>query len=98
MKRIFAYLMLMTLGISHAEVPKLLTERAFTSATLAEAVNHYVAIGEPATLKELQNCAAEDAAHNDWLSNRGFSVGERIGWICRILYVPQGHSALRAPK
>jgi hypothetical protein len=98
MKRIFISLWLMTLGLGHAEVPKLLTERTFTSATLAEAVNHYVAIGEPAALKELQNCAAEDAEHNDWISNRGFNVGERIGWICRILYEPQGHSALRAPK
>jgi hypothetical protein len=98
MKRIFFYLMLMTLGIGHAEVPKLLTERAFTSATLAEAVNHYVAIGEPAAIKELQQCAAEDAVHTAWISNRGFSVGERVGWICRILYEPKGHSTLRAPK
>lgn len=90
--------MVMTLAIGHAEVPKLLTERAFTSATLAEAVNHYVGIGEPAAMKELQNCASQDAAHAGWISNRGFSVSERIGWICRILYEPKGHSALRAPK
>jgi hypothetical protein len=98
MKKLTIYLMLMTLGICHAEVPKLLTERAFTSATLAEAVNHYVAIGEPAALNELKECAAQDTDHANWLSNRGFSTGERIGWICRILYEPQGHSALRAPK
>jgi hypothetical protein len=98
MKRIFFYLMVMTLAVGHAEVPKLLTQRAFTSATLAEAVNHYIAIGEPATIEELGQCASEDAAHTGWISNRGFSVGERIGWICRILYEPQGHSSLRAPK
>jgi hypothetical protein len=90
--------MLLTLGLCHAEVPKLLTERAFNSASIAEAVNHYVAIGESSTAKELEKCALEDADHANWISNRGFSVGERIGWICRILYEPQGHSALRAPK
>jgi hypothetical protein len=91
----------MTLGYCQAEVPKLLTERAFTSASLAEAVNHYVAIGEPAAVKELEQCAAEDANPADragWFANRGFSVGERIGWICRILYEPQGRSPLRAPQ
>ena len=88
----------MTLGLCHAEIPKLLVQRAFTSADLAEAVNHYVAIGEPATIKELEKCAADDADHSGWYANRGFSVGERVGWICRILYEPQGHSPLRAPK
>jgi hypothetical protein len=99
MKRLLVYLASMTLaGFCNAEVPKLFTERAFTSASLAEAVNHYVAIGEPATVKELQKCAADDADHAGWFANRGFSVGERVGWICRILYEPQGHSPLRAPK
>jgi hypothetical protein len=99
MKRLLVYLTLVTLaGLCRAEVPKLLTERTFTSATLAEAVNHYIAIGEPAALKELEKCASTDADHADWISNQGFSISERIGWICRILYEPQGHSALRAPK
>jgi hypothetical protein len=98
MKRIFICLVLMTLGIARADVPKLLTERAFTSASLAEAANHYIAIGEPATVKELEKCALEDAAHEGWISNRGFSINERIGWVCRIIYEPTGHSPLRAPK
>jgi hypothetical protein len=99
MKRFLGFLIVATLArICHAEVPKLLTERAFTSASLAEAVNHYIAIGEPAAVKELENCAAAGADHDGWFANRGFCVGERIGWICRILYEPRGHSALRAPE
>src|ERR1022692_767875 len=41
-------------GICQAGVPKLLTERAFTSASLAEAANHFITIGEQATFKELK--------------------------------------------
>jgi len=98
MKRFLVCLTLMTLGICHAEIPKLFTERAFTSASLAEAVNHFVAIGEAATIKEFEKASLEDASHNDWISNRGFCVNERIGWVCRILYTPKEPSPLLVPK
>ena len=86
MKRFLVYLMLMTLAVGHAELPKLLTERAFTSVTLAEAVNHYVAIGETATIKELQQASAAEKSQTELFQGKGFSVGERISWVCRILY------------
>jgi hypothetical protein len=99
MKRLLICLTSMVLGFCHAEVPKLFCEKSFTSATLAEAVNRYVAIGEVATIKELQQVALQEKnSHGELFAGKGFSVNERIGWVCRILYEPQGHSPLRAPK
>jgi hypothetical protein len=99
MKRVLICLAsLMLLGPAHAEVPKLFLQKTFTSATLAEAVNRYVAIGEAASIKELQQLAAQEDASQDAFSGKGFSVSERIGWVCRILYEPRGNSPLRAPR
>ena len=98
MKRLLAYLMLMTLGLCHAEIPKLFSEKQFNSATLAAAVNRYVAIGEEATLKELQQASAQESSKNEFFAGKGYSVNERIGWVCRILYEPRGSYPLRAPK
>jgi hypothetical protein len=60
---------------------------------LAEAANHYVALGEEAATKELESLTS------DWTEDRkgGFSTNERIGWICRILFQPKGKEPLRAP-
>jgi hypothetical protein len=98
MKHLLTYLMLMTLGFCHAEVPKLFCEKPFNSTTLAEAVNRYVAIGEAATIKELQQVSSQESSQKELFAGKGFSVNERIGWVCRILYEPRGHSPLRAPK
>jgi hypothetical protein len=92
------YLMLMTLGFCHAEVLKLFCEKSFTPATLAEAVNRYVAIGEAATIKELQQVSAQESSQKELFAGKGFSVNERVGWVCRILYEPRGTSPLRPPK
>lgn len=85
-------------GICQATIPKLLTERAFTSASLAEAVNHFVAIGEPATFKELDTFLADDSAHTNYLFDRGYNVNERIAWIFRILYEPKPGIPMLVPK
>ena len=98
MKRFLAYLFVMALVIGRAEVPKLLTERAFTSAALAEAVNHYVAIGETATIKELQQASAQEKSQTELFQGKGFSVDERIGWVCRILYEPKLSPPTLVPK
>lgn len=88
----------MTLEFCHAEVPKLFSEKPFNSVTLAEAVNHFVVIGETASLKELGQLAAQEKSDSDFFSSHGFCLGERVSWVCRILYEPRGHSPLRAPK
>jgi len=98
MVRLFTLLVFMTLGLCHAEVPKLFTEQNFTSVTLVDAVNHFVAIGEDASVKELQGIISSDEANTNWIFSKGFSVDERVGWVCRILFEPKGHSPLRAPK
>jgi hypothetical protein len=92
------YLTMMTLGICRAEVPKLFTEKPFNSVTLAEAVNHYVTIGETATTEELQQLAAQEKSDSGFFDGHGFCMGERIAWVCRILYEPRGHTPLRAPR
>lgn len=75
-------------GMCRAEIPKLLTERTFNSASLAEAANHFIAIGEQATFNELEAVIAEDSVRTNRIS-RGYSVDERIAWIFRIVYVPR---------
>src|SRR5260221_14680806 len=98
MKRLLICLTSMMLGLAHGEVPKLFSQKSFTSANIAEAVNRYVAIGEAASAKEMEQLAAQENAEDGGVLGKGFSVNERIGWVCRILYEPKGHSPLRAPK
>lgn len=98
MKRLLICLTSMMLGLAHGEVPKLFSQKSFTSANIAEAVNRYVAIGEAASAKEMEQLAAQEDAMDESFLGKGFSVNERIGWVCRILYEPKGHSPLRAPK
>jgi hypothetical protein len=98
MKRLLVYLVLMGVGIGQAEVPKLFTEKNFTSTTLAEAVNHFVAIGQDAAVKEMQELAAQKDANSDCFLGKGFSTDERIGWVCRILFQANDGSSLRPPK
>jgi hypothetical protein len=98
MKHILICLTSMMLGLAHAEIPKLFSQKNFTSANIAEAVNRYVAIGEASTVKELQQLAAQDISANDNFLSKGFNVKERVGWVCRILYEPKGRSPLRAPE
>lgn len=97
MKKLIICTILAVSAVCQAEVPKLLTQKAFTSASLAEAVNHYVALGEAGTFKELDVFIVEDATHTNWLFNRGYSVNERIAWIFRVLYAPKEIS-MRVPK
>jgi len=85
-------------GFCQAEVPKLLTERTFNSATLAEAANHFIAIGEEATFDELGAFMKENTAHTNYWVKPGYSVDERIAWVFRIIYVPKEPIPTRVPK
>jgi hypothetical protein len=101
MIRLFILLFVMTMGTVRADVPKLFRERAFTCVTLADAVNHFVGIGEDAAVKELDELAMQevaDADQNRGFNIRGFSINERIGWVCRILFEPKNGPYIRAPK
>src|SRR5262249_19046755 len=88
---------------SKARLPALFREKAFTCATLAEAVNHYVDLGEEAANKELESLTSDRITRDDQVSaTGGFSRKERISWGCRILFQPKGERtspppALRSP-
>ena len=58
---------------------------------MAEAVNHFVALGHGAALKELRGLAS--------IRNSAGEVAgyERFGYVCRILFLPQGSEPLREP-
>lgn len=75
---------------SEAHLPELFRARDFTCATLCEAANHYVALGEDRAVKDLSTLVG------GWDGAR-FSLSERIGWLCRILFEPTGKEPLRPP-
>jgi hypothetical protein len=86
----------MSLSSPHAELPELFRERSFNAASLAKAVNHFVALGEQSALRELSAIGP----YHDFergIVNKGFSLPERVGWVCRILFQPKGHTPLREP-
>jgi hypothetical protein len=68
-----------------ANAPLLFQEYWFDASKLAEAVNHFVALGEDAAVEELMALAAD-------INLRG-----RIGWVCRVLFIPRGRKPLRPP-
>jgi len=78
-----------------SKLPKLLTNVPPTPALLAEAVNHYVALGEQQAFIELDKLLV--ACMNDPNVDNDVRIS-RIGWICRILYEPKDQSKpLHAP-
>ena len=72
-----------------AQIPKLFQQQSFNCDTLADAANHYVAIGEDATIRELSALPPDDY--------KGIDIDERVGWVCRILFQPKGKHFLREP-
>jgi hypothetical protein len=75
-------------GSCQGEVPKLFREKSFTCVTLAEAVNHYIALREEASVKELESLVSDDPFSDKSL---------RMTWVCRILFQPKGDEPLRGP-
>lgn len=92
MTRSFLFALLMTPQIACGAVPRLFQEKDFTAASFAEAVNYFVAIGEDATVRELQGLA--DSSANPLGKS---SVDERIGWMCRVLFRANAYEPLRPP-
>ena len=92
---LLALLFCMSLAASHAELPQLFRERSFDAASLAAAVNYFIALGEESAVREL-SAIAPDHDFKRYL-NKGFNLPERVGWVCRILFQPKGNQPLRAP-
>lgn len=85
--------LLLTLQAACGGVPRLFQEKEFTAGSFAEAVNHFVALGEEAAVQELRGLST-----NGFFDfKREFSVNERVGWMCRVLFEPKAQG-LRAPR
>jgi len=82
----------LTLQVTCGGVPRLFQESEFTAASFADAVNHFVALGQDTAVQELQGLATDSPTD----IKRGFSVNERIGWMCRVLFEAKSES-LRPP-
>lgn len=85
--------LLLTLQLGYSASPKLFKQRSHTSASLAEAVNYFVALGEEAAVQELRGLLSERSAD----LKRGYSATERVGWVCRILFEAKAEEPLRPP-
>jgi hypothetical protein len=85
---VLAVLSCLSFGMIHAEVPELFRQKAFTAATLATAVNHFVELGENDAVRELIDLAPR------WKAD---GRPERVAWMCRILFSPNGQTPLRQP-
>jgi hypothetical protein len=89
--RLTVLVLLLALQTCDGEAPRFFREKAFTSASFAEAVNHFVGLGEAAAVKEL-NGLGEGA---DMIN--GLSVKVRIGLLGRVLFQPRHGEPIRPP-
>ena len=96
MNRLTILIVLMTLEVASGETPRLFKQKEFTAATFAEAVNHFVALGEDASVKELLSMEVDNWSSTVH-SNNLWSVNERIGWMCRVLFEAKTDEALHRP-
>jgi hypothetical protein len=100
MTHIFLTVLWLALPVAWGGTPRLFEQKEFTAAGLAEAVNHFIALGEKAAVKELLGLESDFITE----CSRDFRVNERIGWVCRILFQPKtepirppGYGALDLP-
>jgi hypothetical protein len=92
MTRSTIFALLLVLQVACGAVPRLFQEKEFTAASFADAVNHFVALGEDAAIQELRGLATDTLTD----FKRDFSFNTRIGWMCRVLFETKSES-LRPP-
>lgn len=96
MKHLFALAWLTTLRFCYGATPKLFQQKDFTAASFTEAANHFVGLGEDAAVRYLRRLSLDD--RKDFAEHRGeWSVNERIGWMCRVLFEPKDAEPIRQP-
>ena len=93
MLRSITLILLLTFQVGYTATPELFQEETFTAATFAEAVNHFVSLGEEAAVNELRGLSSD--TFTDF--KRGFRINERIGWMCRVLFDPKDTQPIREP-
>ena len=93
---IFSVAMFLSLcGFAPAHTPRLFHETGFGCQSFAMAVNYFVGLGKDKSVKELNRIAESDLRHE--ILGRT-SINERIGWLCRVLFVPKGRKCIREPQ
>jgi hypothetical protein len=93
---LFSLLFFMLAAQSRGETPRLFREKPFNAAQLAEAVNHFVALGEESAIHELTELTPEHSYKRDRLG-RFINVRDRVSWVCRILFQPKDNHPLEPP-
>ncbi len=96
MKTLFVALgLLLGMVPAHAkdELPDLFAKKPFHAATLAEAANYYISLGEKRAIEELK---ALEERHTAAIGSE-VDASERIGWICRMIFKGKGDKPLRPP-
>jgi hypothetical protein len=74
---------------SFATAPELFRSPKVNCAMIADAVNHFVGLGKSAGMAELRGLASNSI---------GDEYGsERVGYVCRVLFIPKGPEPLRPP-
>lgn len=73
------------------DLPKFLTEKEFSCAMFAEAINHFVDMGEEKAIAAIKELAAKPGATPQDLAI------QRLAFTCRSLFEPKGKVPLRAP-
>ena len=96
MKAVLALSLFAFAVTAHAgELPKLLRQRDFNCADIAEAVNHFVRLGEQQACDVLLTTAPNHSFGE--IGKIEFSLTERVGWLCRVLFQSRDGVPLRLP-
>ena len=94
-KPLLIIILLFSIQSTVGEPPRIFQEKDFSAAIVAEAVNHFVQAGENASVRELEALAVDRPIHD---RKNGFSINERIGWMCRVLFIAKPGEHLRPPR
>jgi len=93
MKFLLAFVVALHAQVCFAATPRLFTERAVSPERIAEAVNHFVELGEEAADAELRHLHATlKPDPTGWID-----ANERLLWVCRVLYDPKAGELIPMP-
>jgi hypothetical protein len=87
-------IILLAIQCTFSFTPSVFRDKEFTCASLAEAVNYYINIGEDSAIFELKRLTYDNKPITD---QNYFSISGRIGWMCRILFQSKTNEPLRPP-
>jgi hypothetical protein len=80
--------------LERGQLPKLFVSGRLSCDAFADAVNHYVALGKDKTLDEFKAIDREVGKASYLASD----ADDRMGWVCRVLWIPKSTQPLREPR